>query len=87
MLSVLCRIRFTQINKQGIRLLTAEVCLPVGESASVVECRVGFVNVTLGTSPHLWLILACVQGDSPREREGQEIRQAEGCPWAGPRRG
>lgn len=43
MLSVLCRIRFTQINKQGIRLLTAEVCLPVGESASVVECRVGFV--------------------------------------------
>ena len=43
MLSVLCRIRFTQINKQGIRLLTAEVCLPVGESASVVECRVEFV--------------------------------------------
>ena len=43
MLNVLCRITFTQINKQGIRLLTAEVCLPVGEGASVVECRVGFV--------------------------------------------
>lgn len=24
-------------------LFVAEVCLPVGESASVVECRVGFV--------------------------------------------
>ena len=41
--SLLCRIGFTQINKQGIRLLTAEVCLPVGEGASVVECHVGFV--------------------------------------------
>ena len=44
-------------------------------------------RVTLGTSPHLWLISACVQGDSPREREGHEIRQVEGCPWAGLRRG
>lgn len=49
--------RLTQINKQDVWLLTAEVCLPVGEGASA-ERNVGFVtqeprmgNVGVPTGP------------------------------------
>lgn len=36
-------IRFTQINKQDVCLLTAEICFATGEGTSI-ECSVGLVT-------------------------------------------
>lgn len=41
--SELCMVRLIYINKQDIWLLTADICLPIGESVAI-ECNVGFVT-------------------------------------------